>query len=98
MPTYDYKCSGCGEEFEYFHSISDNPIKKCPVCGKNKVVRLISGGSGFILKGSGFYKNDYKNKSNGSGFKELTNEQKDTVEMVRKKEDRIKKKIKLGNK
>ena len=34
---------------------------KCPCCGK-RAERLISGGSGFILKGKGFYKTDYGNK------------------------------------
>ena len=37
---------------------------KCPKCN-NKVRRLISGGSGLIFKGSGFYLTDYaKKKSN----------------------------------
>lgn len=34
---------------------------KCPCCGK-RAKRLITGGSGFILKGKGFYQTDYKNK------------------------------------
>ena len=62
MPTYDYQCSNCGFQFEIFQSMTDLPIKKCPECSKNKAVRLISGGSGLIFKGSGFYITDYKNK------------------------------------
>ena len=30
--------------------------------GEGAVKRVITGGSGFILKGSGFYSNDYKKK------------------------------------
>lgn len=60
MPTYEYKCDACGHEFEKFQSMSAEPIKKCPKCGKNKVRRLISGGAGLIFKGSGFYITDYR--------------------------------------
>ncbi|TFB12094.1 zinc ribbon domain-containing protein [Candidatus Marinimicrobia bacterium MT.SAG.3] len=62
MPTYDYKCSNCGEIYELFQSMNDKPKKKCKSCGKNTAVRLIGGGSGLIFKGSGFYITDYKNK------------------------------------
>tara|TARA_B100000470_G_scaffold184836_1_gene149952 strand:+ start:215 stop:418 length:204 start_codon:yes stop_codon:yes gene_type:complete len=38
--------------------MSDAPLKNCPEC--NGVVRrLVSGGSGLIFKGSGFYLTDY---------------------------------------
>jgi putative FmdB family regulatory protein len=63
MPTYEYKCGNCNHIFEALQSIKDEPLKKCPNCGKNKLKKLISGGGGFILKGSGFYNTDYKNKS-----------------------------------
>ena len=62
MPTYEYRCKKCGHEFEVFQSISDNPLKKCPVC-EGKVERLISPGAGFIFKGSGFYTTDYRSES-----------------------------------
>ena len=63
MPTYEYKCDACGAEFERFQSITADPIKRCPVCGKNKVRRLIGTGAGLIFKGSGFYITDYRDKS-----------------------------------
>jgi len=62
MPTYDYKCSACGKKVEYFQHITEDPLKKCPKCGKNKLQRQIGGGAGLIFKGSGFYITDYKNK------------------------------------
>ncbi len=43
----------------------DEPLKKCPKCGKTGVKRLIGGGAGLIFKGSGFYITDYKKKSGG---------------------------------
>ncbi len=65
MPTYEYRCNGCGHDFEDFHGINDDPITLCPVCNEEKVERLISGGAGLIFKGTGFYITDYK-KSNAS--------------------------------
>ena len=64
MPTYDYECNTCGYTFEAFQSMSDDPLTKCPECGK-KVRRLIGGGIGVIFKGSGFYVTDNK-KSNST--------------------------------
>jgi putative FmdB family regulatory protein len=50
MPTYEYKCSACGNTFERFHSMTADPIQTCPECG-GAVQRLISGGAGIVLKG-----------------------------------------------
>ena len=52
MPTYEYECSHCGLHFERQQTMTDAPIKKCPECG-DEVRRLISGGSGFIMKSAG---------------------------------------------
>jgi putative FmdB family regulatory protein len=68
MPTYEYQCRKCGHCFSEFQRIVDPPIKDCPKCSKkNCVEQVISGGSGLIFKGSGFYETDYKRKSSGSG-------------------------------
>ena len=63
MPTYDYECGACGHKFEMFQSITAPPTRKCPVCGKRKVRRLIGTGAGVIFKGSGFYQTDYRSES-----------------------------------
>ena len=63
MPTYEYKCTACGYDFERFQSIKAPPIKKCPECGKSKVKRLIGMGAGLLFKGSGFYITDYRGES-----------------------------------
>ncbi len=62
MPTYDYICTDCNYKFEHFQSMSDEPIRVCPNCS-GRVRRLISGGTGLIFKGSGYYLTDYKRKS-----------------------------------
>jgi putative FmdB family regulatory protein len=69
MPTYEYACPKCGHQFEQFQSMRDEPLKKCPKCGKSGVKRLVGGGAGLIFKGSGFYITDYKNKGGGSAGK-----------------------------
>jgi len=62
MPTYDYECidEKCKNKFEVFLSMSelDSIVPKCPKCNSDSK-RLISGGTGIIFKGSGFYVNDY---------------------------------------
>ena len=61
MPTYNYYCKNCNTHFSYFQKMSESPIKKCKDC-KGDVNRVITGGTGLIFKGSGFYLTDYKNK------------------------------------
>src|SRR6266566_335054 len=67
MPTYEYVCEKCGQQFEKVQSMSAKSLTICPqeLCrqtrwGKGKVKRAISGGAGLIFKGSGFYITDYR--------------------------------------
>ncbi|MCB1202192.1 MAG: zinc ribbon domain-containing protein [Leptospiraceae bacterium] len=69
MPTYDYACSECGHGFEKFHSMSESPEYTCPACNSKNVSRKISGGSGIIFKGSGFYVTDYKKSGDAASSK-----------------------------
>ncbi|HPQ80105.1 MAG TPA: zinc ribbon domain-containing protein [bacterium] len=57
MPIYEYRCRGCKRDFEVLQKITDEPLAKCPECGK-QVKRLISQTS-FALKGGGWYKDGY---------------------------------------
>jgi len=72
MPTYDYRCDGCGHEFEKFQSMSASVLKKCPQCSKMKLKRLIGAGAGVIFKGSGFYQTDYRSDSYAQAAKKDT--------------------------
>ncbi len=51
MPTYEYKCEHCGHSFEIRRSMNDEHKVDCPQCG-TQARKIITGGSGFILKGS----------------------------------------------
>lgn len=61
MPTYDYVCSSCEDEFEVFQSMTADPLTRCPTCSDGALRRKIGIGAGIIFKGSGFYQTDYKN-------------------------------------
>ena len=57
MPLYEYQCERCRRRLEVIQSFSAKPLRKCEECG-GKLAKLISR-SGFVLKGSGWYKSDY---------------------------------------
>jgi putative FmdB family regulatory protein len=62
VPTYQYHCTDCGHDFEEFQAITDKPLDRCPRCG-GKPQRVITGGAGFLFKGSGFYITDHRSES-----------------------------------
>jgi len=68
MPIYEYRCEKCGKVTEVSQKITDPQLKKCKFCG-GKLVKLISNTS-FILKGSGWFKTDYKDKPKPNKNKE----------------------------
>ena len=70
MPTYEYHCQKCDQNFEAFQSMRDKSFTQCPkeLCrlpkwGHGKVKRLFGTGAGIIFKGSGFYVTDYRSKA-----------------------------------
>jgi putative FmdB family regulatory protein len=69
MPTYEYECRACNHRFEELQSFSEASLKKCPVCKKKKLQRLIGAGAAIIFKGSGFYQTDYRSDSYKSAAK-----------------------------
>lgn len=65
MPIYEYQCKKCNNIFEVFHKIDKEFNPACPRClGQTR--RIISP-TNFILKGSGFYVNDYPSESKRKG-------------------------------
>jgi putative FmdB family regulatory protein len=76
MPTYEYLCTKCGQNFEASQSMRDEAFRECPkeLCrqkkwGHGKVQRLLGTGAGLIFKGSGFYTTDYRSNSYKEGAK-----------------------------
>ena len=67
MPIYEYQCQKCHNIFEVFHKIEEEVNPVCPKC-LSEARRIISA-TNFILKGSGFYVNDYPSESRMEGKK-----------------------------
>jgi putative FmdB family regulatory protein len=69
VPFYEYRCEDCGHQFEALQKISDAPLKACPECGADALKKLVSA-SAFVLKGSGWYVTDFRDKQpRGKGEK-----------------------------
>tara|TARA_Y100000004_G_scaffold190579_1_gene247940 strand:+ start:55 stop:408 length:354 start_codon:yes stop_codon:yes gene_type:complete len=52
MPTYIYECSACEHSFEEWQKMTDDPLKKCPECGKKKLFKVLTGGIHGFVSGS----------------------------------------------
>jgi putative FmdB family regulatory protein len=55
MPTYTYKCKECNHQFDIRQKISEDKLTDCPECKKVALEKIITGGTGFQLKGSGWF-------------------------------------------
>ncbi len=64
MPTYQYRCSDCGHEFDQYQKFSESALTVCPSC--NGSIRRVIQPVGVVFKGSGWYINDSKKSENGS--------------------------------
>lgn len=66
MPTYEYACSNCESNHEIVQSMSDPTLTTCPSCGQ-ETLRKQFGNVGVVFKGSGFYRNDSRDKKTNTG-------------------------------
>ena len=73
MPIYSYKCNACGHQSDVLQKMSDAPLTKCPVCGKDSYSKQLTA-AGFVLKGGGWYVTDFKNQK-GKGQEKEQNAQ-----------------------
>lgn len=62
MPIYEYLCENCGHDFETLQKLSDAPLRECPKCAQERLVKKITA-AGFRLKGAGWYETDFKSGS-----------------------------------
>ena len=77
MPTYEYRCTNCGEHLEVVQSFTDEPLGECPNCGK-KALRKVFSPVGIVFKGSGFYKTDSRGGGKG-GSRKTKEKEKETT-------------------
>ena len=55
MPTYQYKCNECENEFEEIHRIADREVpvdKLCGICGRGKIQLIPQIPSMISMRGS----------------------------------------------
>ncbi|MCJ7723986.1 MAG: zinc ribbon domain-containing protein [Anaerolineales bacterium] len=62
MPVYTYRCESCGVHFDRQQKFSDQPLGRCPECGK-KSLHKVYAPVGILFKGSGFYATDHRSPS-----------------------------------
>ncbi|WP_449063864.1 FmdB family zinc ribbon protein [Planomonospora algeriensis] len=62
MPTYQYACTACDNQFEIVQKFSDDALTVCPSCQGE--LRKVFSAVGIVFKGSGFYRTD--SRSSGS--------------------------------
>lgn len=74
MPTYEYLCTDCANQWEEIQKISEPALEVCPKCGKTTAKRQISGGS-FILKGGGWYADLYSSSPKKGGRRRVVEQQ-----------------------
>jgi putative FmdB family regulatory protein len=66
LPTYAYRCEGCGSQYEKRESFSAPARQKCPTCGK--MAQRVLFAPPIVFKGSGFYKTDSRGSSSDDSF------------------------------
>lgn len=58
MPIRDYRCDACDHNWEELRKDQSDP-SECPICKQEKLTRVVSKSSGFVLKGDGWYKSGF---------------------------------------
>ena len=85
MPTYQYACTECGHAFEQFQSFSDDALTECPECHGR--LRKVFNAVGVVFKGSGFYRNDSRDKKAASDTPAKVDAKTDSAKGDAKKSD-----------
>ncbi len=67
MPIYEYKCTK-GHVFDVMQRMSDEPLKRCEVCGA--AAQRVLHAPAVHFKGSGFYNTDYGTRRRSREAKE----------------------------
>lgn len=77
LPTYEYRCDTCGQQFEVVQSFKDRPLRRHRECGGP--LEKVFHPRGVVFKGSGFYVTDSRAKAEsttgngGSGGESASN-------------------------
>ena len=66
MPTYRYRCGGCGEEFDVWQSFTEDPLHTHDHGCGGELVKVLTP-AGIVLNGPGFDRNDSRAGSGKRG-------------------------------
>lgn len=88
MPIYDYHCDHCGHSFSQVQSYSDEPVAKCPSCGKRP--RRLIAPAAVVFKGSGWYKTDSRAPDKSESKPETKSETKSEAKTDKKSDAKAK--------
>lgn len=83
MPVYTYRCTNCGVQFDKSQSFNDQPLVRCPECGRPKLKKVYQP-VGIVFKGSGFYATDHHSPSGQSSMKKDKKEGSEVAETTPK--------------
>jgi putative FmdB family regulatory protein len=95
MPTYTYRCENCTVQFDQVQKFTDQPLTRCPECGK-KTLHKVYSPVGIVFKGSGFYSTDHRspsgmsrtpNEHSGEKSGESTSSEKDSAPKAESKSE-----------
>lgn len=64
MPTYQYRCTSCGEDLEVHQKFTDPALTTCPACSGD--LRKVFNAVGVVFKGPGFYATDSRKSKTAS--------------------------------
>lgn len=64
MPTYQYACTACNNQFDIVQKFSDDALTECPSCAGD--LRKVFSAVGIVFKGSGFYRTDSRASSSST--------------------------------
>jgi putative FmdB family regulatory protein len=71
MPTYQYRCTDCGNELEAVQKFTDPSLTDCPSCAGQ--LRKVFNAVGVVFKGSGFYRTDSRADAKSTNGSSATN-------------------------
>ena len=65
MPTYQYRCTQCGNQLEIVQKFTDPALTQCDRC--DGALRKVYNPVGVVFKGSGFYRTDSRASAEAKG-------------------------------
>jgi putative FmdB family regulatory protein len=76
MPTYQYRCLNCNQQFELRQSFNDKPVADCPTC--QGIARRVFCPVPIIFNGPGFYVTDSREDGRKGGIPEASGKAKNS--------------------